>query len=966
LSSSSQSNTINDSRIENNIQYGISLENGSGIYPTYNTIYNNIFNNTVNLYSNHDNNENYFNTTLTAGTNIIGGSWIAGNYWTDPDGSNFSDNCLDGNGDGICDSSYTPVINNTDYLALTDVTPGIPCATCSDCNTKIQAANPGDTVYLNTSIISHSGSNCIEFDGADGITFDCNHLNITGSLGEYDWYDAIYLNETGDGSNNNTISNCVVSNFTNGIFIGESFNNTVTNSTFFNNSYGIFLGDGYNYNRIINVTTEENIYNDFTVNQGNYYCTDLIENVTGSGGRLIGYYNYTVDLSDQTFSSLILCMGDNSILDNITIIGSDTIDNNDLTIYKTNNATVTNINSSGNYIGLWIYASFNNSLYNNVFNDGEDGMYVVSANNNTISNTTTNSNERGIYIQAQNNTFDNITSVGNNYGIHLQRYAYYNILRNSRITDSTSYGIYIRYWANYPVNNTFYNNFLNNTVNLYSTDDNNINYWNTTNQTGPNIIGGPYIGGNYWTDPDGLNFSDGCTDANNNSICDANYTVAVNNIDYLPLWRDCVELWSYGSWGECSNSLQTRTSTDAHSCGTTDNRSAISQSCESNTTIGDPGGGSSGGLGEVINVTPYLTKTWNAIYPGEEADMDINDSDIDVTGIRIMVKETARSVLVKVEHLQETPSGVETYSHGKVYNYFNIDARNLDDSDVKDAKMNFRVRKEWVSQEGINASTIKMQRWNGSEWQTLVTLIMPDFEDNDHYFFESETPGFSIFRVVGEQEEETEEPETPEECVDCVVCTDAEIRCNDKTIEICINETWQEEHECGYVCVGGVCQERDPLSTFLGSEFEAISSLFTTEMSEEQLLGLYIATVVLAVFLVTLLFPPRRRMKKIQEIIEEEEYKKAKEKLKSEKVKEKMERKRLDWLEQQENELKNKAEKPTAILKKPEKVIRISRARRIFNRLKEIRRKEYSPVQEVPIYPVGVANIEMKKKKNKK
>ncbi len=46
----------------------------------------------------------------------------------------------------------------------------------------------------------------------------------------------------------------------------------------------------------------------------------------------------------------------------------------------------------------------------------------------------------------------------------------------------------------------------------------------------------------------------------------------------------CTENWSCGSWSACVNGTQTRTCTDANSCGTTLNRPALSQSC---TTGGD-------------------------------------------------------------------------------------------------------------------------------------------------------------------------------------------------------------------------------------------------------------------------------------------------------------------------------------------------------------------------------------------
>lgn len=61
------------------------------------------------------------------------------------------------------------------------------------------------------------------------------------------------------------------------------------------------------------------------------------------------------------------------------------------------------------------------------------------------------------------------------------------------------------------------------------------NKWNTTKISGLNIIGSHYIGGNFWGDPTGTGFSQTCTDADSDGICDSSYNISVNDIDFLPL-----------------------------------------------------------------------------------------------------------------------------------------------------------------------------------------------------------------------------------------------------------------------------------------------------------------------------------------------------------------------------------------------------------------------------------------------
>ena len=109
-------NILNNSHIENST-YGIYFLNSSTKYPEYNQIYNNYFNNTNNYY-NSTNLTNYFNTTNTSGTNIVGGNYIGGNFWAYPNGTGFSENCTDSNDDGFCDLNYSLDGDNYDYLPL--------------------------------------------------------------------------------------------------------------------------------------------------------------------------------------------------------------------------------------------------------------------------------------------------------------------------------------------------------------------------------------------------------------------------------------------------------------------------------------------------------------------------------------------------------------------------------------------------------------------------------------------------------------------------------------------------------------------------------------------------------------------------------------------------------------------------------------------------------------------------------
>jgi parallel beta-helix repeat protein len=83
--------------------------------------------------------------------------------------------------------------------------------------------------------------------------------------------------------------------------------------------------------------------------------------------------------------------------------------------------------------------------------------------------------------------------------------------------------------------NNIYNNFFENTNNVYLEGIIYNKNWNTTKTTGINIIGGSYLGGNFWANPSDTGFSQKCEDVDVDGICDSPYTLDSNNIDYLPL-----------------------------------------------------------------------------------------------------------------------------------------------------------------------------------------------------------------------------------------------------------------------------------------------------------------------------------------------------------------------------------------------------------------------------------------------
>ncbi|WP_449405441.1 PKD domain-containing protein [Methanosarcina lacustris] len=249
-----------------------------------NQIYNNYFNNTE--ISVKTGSGNTYNTTKTAGTNIIGGSYIGGNYWGKPNGKGFSDTAVDKDGDGISDSTYTlPGSSYVDYLPLVyQANSSEPVHPVADFSSDFASGNAPLTV----SFTDISTGNPITWDWnfGDGTTStDQNPVHTYTSAGDYT-VTLTVNNADGAASKDGTITVLQttepvvpVANFTSDV-ASENAPLTVTftdTSTGFPTAWSWDFGDG-------TTSTDQNPVHTYT-SAGDYTVTLTVSNADGTASK---------------------------------------------------------------------------------------------------------------------------------------------------------------------------------------------------------------------------------------------------------------------------------------------------------------------------------------------------------------------------------------------------------------------------------------------------------------------------------------------------------------------------------------------------------------------------------------------------------------------------------------------------------------------------------------------------------
>jgi hypothetical protein len=298
---------------------------------------------------------------LTKGTNIVGGPYIGGNYWGSPDGTGYSDTCVDANNDGICDNPYTLATDNIDYLPLAKYVGPPPAPPYTGVSSCIQITQPGEYRLVNDLQLG-SYPYCLDVFSND-VIIDCQGYKIQDYTGIHQYPDGINIRQN---VANVTVKNCDIRGFAGeaGVFLrGNNSMIRIYNTSVIDSKIGV-IGDGNDI--ILDNISANNVQNPLWFNPANNLKI-LNSKISGTSGFMINGTNVEIAYNEFRYTNV-------GVTNNLYLDASSFHDN---VVYAIND------NYNGVVRAFFAIGANNSEFYNNVMY-ATNTSYVDTSNSSSI------------------------------------------------------------------------------------------------------------------------------------------------------------------------------------------------------------------------------------------------------------------------------------------------------------------------------------------------------------------------------------------------------------------------------------------------------------------------------------------------------------------------------------------------------------------------------------------------------
>ncbi|WP_292471328.1 NosD domain-containing protein [Methanolobus sp.] len=742
----SNDNTLKDNTVSDNAEYGVLLDKS-----TNNIIYNNFFNNTINVEFKGTNTGNKWNIERTAGTNIIGGPYLGGNYWTKPDGTGFSQNAVDTDGDGISESPYELDADNIDYLPLTDNEVSVPpYPEITSVVIEPQNLHEGDTATVTISVKNTGGPSKLGFIS---VSFPDNEDIIEVS---------------GTGSNENKL-------FPVGSSLVTSTSSTITAINPLVQLYDETWDSGQTETLTIKVKVNEGaselkFYVRATLREkdaANYIRTPASSSITDQQGFYVD--EHSVDVTSQVLTATITSITPYPATEGTTVSfsGTGTAAYGEIVGYKWSSSIDNELSSSASF------STSNLSVGTHTidFSVKDDDGTWSDADTETITITITEASNQiptasitsispnpitvgnSVFFAGSGSDVDG-TIVGYNWESsldgNLSTSASFSASDISVGTHTISFSVQDDDGAWSDVVSSPL------TINAASNGTGNDSVTPVLNAVSPSS-GSTLTAGTTFVDVR-FNYSDAQTGVNANSV-----VFIFDNLDVTDnantTITDSYALYSASGLSTGSHSASVYVVDNSGNSVTFSTSFTISsQSSSSSSSSGSSGGGGGGGGGGSTGETyaNIAVKEVDSVFvnKGSHVVYGFNNEGNAISTIEFDSKKNSGSIQTIVEVLKETSALVDADAPGQVYQQMNIWVGKVGfatENNVENMLVTFKVERSWLNDSNVPAESVILYRYSDNIWNKLPTTITR--EDDEYVYFETKTPGFSPFAISGEPED---------------------------------------------------------------------------------------------------------------------------------------------------------------------------------------------------------------------
>ncbi|RXA20121.1 PGF-pre-PGF domain-containing protein [Methanosarcina sp. MSH10X1] len=170
---------------------------------------------------------------------------------------------------------------------------------------------------------------------------------------------------------------------------------------------------------------------------------------------------------------------------------------------------------------------------------------------------------------------------------------------------------------------------------------------------------------------------------------------------------------------------------------------------------GSGGGGSGGGAGSPESTRNIELKEVSneQVFKGTHTCFTFKGGMNEIVSVEFDPKRNFGKTTAIVEILKNRSSIVKEPAPGKVYRNVNIWIGNSGFSspeNLENAVINFRVSRDWITEQGVSENTVTLYRYSKDSWRPLPAALTG--ENENYFYFTAETPGFSPFAISSTEE----------------------------------------------------------------------------------------------------------------------------------------------------------------------------------------------------------------------